>query len=274
MLNFVDVECSLVDIKTTQFKENKTTRNKSSSTGIEIFTNNTGCQTTFDVSVSTQTNIFGTNDEIITFNSLSSKELQSLTSFLNKMEPVIMDEFKKNSETNNILSEYTVEWEDAPNSVCLEAKMCFRNNNTIEESDNNMSYAGLCMDINKNSSRIAIGFGLKEQHISWCLHSTHIVIWNINNTNTNKEYEHCIEISSCCSAIKYHPIYDNILCFGLFNGLISVYQFDNNGDSLSNKEICTSSISDCYHKETITNLHWIKNNYNNNLYNLISISID
>merc|ERR1712129_182381 len=52
----------------------------------------------------------------------------------------------------------------------------------------------------------------------------------------------------------------------------TVMQLDNNGNSLQNKELCKSTIDDCYHKEIVTDLCWTRNA--NNAYNLVSISID
>ena len=255
-------------------------KNKGISAKLTASSKETSSQTKFADDHFTQTNPFSIGT-IIPLASLSSKQLSSLQSFLTKTEPLIIKELNESIETQNIFNDYVVEWEDAPNSICLESKLHFESSSNIslDTKDGNRSnqdlnanlFGGTCLDYNHTNSRIAIGYGSQQKHTSLCLHSTHVVIWNI--IGNHKDPEHCIEISSCCTSIRYHPVYDNILCFGLFNGLITILQLDNNGNSLQNKEICKSVIDDYYHKEIITDLQWIKTQ-NASAYHLVSISID
>ena len=253
---FSDDECEIIDIKSrpNNFKCNVESKSKSTLTDIGIIKHNTQSQTNFDNDQSIQTQDYHQNN-IIQLSSLSSKQLSSLNTFLSNIEPLIITELKENKQTMNLFNDYIVEWDDGPNSIYLQNKIDF------DVGD------GICIDCNSTNSRIAIGYASKQEsnHSSWCLHSSNVVIYNILNNTSMK-----IEISACCTSIRYHPIYDNIIAFGLFNGLISIWELNNNGNSLLNREICKTLIgNDLYHKQVITDLYWIKSNGN-----LVSISID
>eukprot|EP00485_Elphidium_margaritaceum_P009221 CAMPEP_0202689964 /NCGR_PEP_ID=MMETSP1385-20130828/5124_1 /ASSEMBLY_ACC=CAM_ASM_000861 /TAXON_ID=933848 /ORGANISM="Elphidium margaritaceum" /LENGTH=539 /DNA_ID=CAMNT_0049345185 /DNA_START=83 /DNA_END=1699 /DNA_ORIENTATION=+ len=216
-------------------------------------------------------------DYTLTLDSLSSAQKLSLQSFLSSIEPFIYKQLSENqnpkirqsfAEYSNRNNQYKKHVQRIRDSICLRQTLSRADHNNIHDhkqdsgDDSGVNeLGGLCLDCNSNESRIAVGFGSKTSHHAWCLHSSLIVVWNLNQAAV----EHQIEIASCCTSIAYHAQLDNMLAFGLFNGTICVYELDNDGNCMLNQQLCSNH---AYHTEAITALQWIAG------HKLISTSMD
>ena len=253
--------------------------------------------------------------EPLSLNTLSSNYILKLNGFMNRIHPVMIKELNETFKIDKrgIFNNYTVNWDDESNEMTLKCTMKYKSLSSLYDqstqnlfdtlvpnkgndgrndvsNDKDGEYLGCtCMDWNPDGKRIAVGYG-SMKHNAWCLHSTHLIIWNIPqyirqktviNDDNGIKPEIIIEIESCCQCIKYHPKLNDILCVGLYNGCIKLYKIDRNLE-LNYIEIGKSNIDDYFHSQRITCIDFVKKyhkiNDNNNLsiynYYLVSTSLD
>ena len=154
MAVFQDADCELFNIQTKDTKHrHEGKRNKQIMTDIQIVQNTSGCQTEFDDVHSTQTDDMAYIADDLHVNTLSTKQLSTLQSFLNRIDPMIVSELEQTSNIQHLFNDYNVQWENAPNSVYLESTKYFNPND--DDDGNNLNantlFGGLCIDSNSTN---------------------------------------------------------------------------------------------------------------------------
>lgn len=118
--------------------------------------------------------------------------------------------------------------------------------------------SSVCYNTLATSLCVAYGHTVNE-HTGWCAHKSSIHIWSMlrNDIYADKpadtltppvQPDVIIPVDACCvTAVMYHPTRHSILCVGLYNGDIQLYDIDNKVDPL----LCTSQGSEYTHREPV-----------------------
>ena len=287
MTTFQDEDRELFHIKQSKYWQNgqsQKIRDKSISTESALpLQQSGGVQTALDIEHSAGTAVSDYPDAL-DLKSLSPKQLDSLRCFVGSAANTIFEILGSDKVADHLFSEYDRargrEWGSESQSVSGSgsgSKSAVILESTLSappfecESESDELLGALCADLNCTNRQIAIGFGARNSHISWCCHRSRVVIWNLSES-TSDSVESSLETLWCCTAVRYHPEKDNVLSFGSFSGSITIFEVDRDGDCSGNHELCRSPIGDCFHNEAITEMEWIRTERAS--FGLVSIAVD
>jgi len=141
----------------------------------------------------------------------------SLYAFFSKVTDPLCEYLKENEDTfcSKIFSDYNNSGLKNIHEAEATKLHTLRNSNVPPE------FEGTCIAWSKTGSQIAVGYGMRE-HKGWCTHSTPISIWNINRTLNDKVPHSEIILTSCASALDFHPTDSTVLACGLHSGEIAL----------------------------------------------------
>ncbi|KAJ3277070.1 WD repeat-containing protein 34 [Terramyces sp. JEL0728] len=170
---------------------------------------------------------------------------QTLTDFLQSVEPIISSLLLQNIKST-AFDKYFVDWEEQVDEIaCLY---------TLFKEDNE----GLCVaDLawNATGSTIAAAYGTCD-HKSWCEHRGYVCAWNLSARDFNGSVpSFSVEVQCCVMCVGYHPTIPSLLAGGTFNGEIILWNVIDNQDPV----VSSSQGLDISHQEPVNQLRWLQN---------------
>jgi len=218
------------------------------------------CQSGFSKSRSTETAVCDwALSGSVRSKSAKKKESESLMEFLKSAESMMFGAESERDEEGQALPRgggRRRERVSAPQSECTEngtTSIRRPQDRAMAVNVDGEQLVAQCQDINCDSSRLAVGFGARSGHISWCGHQGMAAIWNLKDSAAANEW---VESTWCCSAIRYHPERSHLLSLGTFSGSISVLAPKDEVNAM--EPVCRSAVGDCFHNEAVTELEWIR----------------
>mmetsp|Transcript_22897 Transcript_22897/g.45280 ORF Transcript_22897/g.45280 Transcript_22897/m.45280 type:complete len:563 (-) Transcript_22897:83-1771(-) len=202
----------------------------------------------------------------------------SMSAFLIKVAPMVEQQLKKNL-SSHAFDDYTVSWEDDRDTIvklhALQHDWVSDVGREKKEADDT-SRTKVCSDVswNANGTVVAAAYG-RTDHLGWCSHRAGLAMWNImkRQVGRNNQADVVIETPCCLMCVQFHPELPTLVCGGLFNGEIRVWDTSLCDDSDAEPMIMSSSIDDYYHREPISQVAWVKDIHTRS-YQIVSTSGD